>query len=153
MFLFHYGKHKQIGGNRTSKLPLNILKRGGIIHYSINFSQHKNFYDFLSSDIIDCFLGSVYEVYRPLKEHKFQGYVEIINQQKGEVILEDKQVWLTNSFTSKHFKDFVRGEIRDEIAKTIIVNGQSGSSWHFKRFERLSVILVPLTESKKNISG
>ena len=153
MFLFHYGKHKQIGGNRTSKLPLNILKRGGIIHYSINFSQHKNFYDFLSSDIIDSFLDSVYEVYRPLKEHKFQGYVEIINQQKGEVILEDKQVWLTNSFTSKHFKDFVRGEIRDEIAKTIIVNGQSGSSWHFKRFERLSVILVPLTESKKNISG
>ena len=57
MFLFHYGKHKQIGGNRTSKLPLNILKRGGIIHYSINFSQHKNFYDFLSSDIIDAFFG------------------------------------------------------------------------------------------------
>ena len=37
------------------------------------------------------FLDSVYEVYRPLKEHKFQGYVEIINQQKGEVILVDKR--------------------------------------------------------------
>ena len=97
------------------------------------------------------FLDSVYEVYRPLKEHKFQGYVEIINQQKGEVILEDKWVWLTNSFTSKHFDDFVRGEIRDEIAKRIIVNGQSGSSWHFKRFEWVSVILVLLTESKKLI--
>ena len=67
--------------------------------------------------------------------------------------MEDKQVWLTNSFTSKHFKDFVKGKIRDEIAKRIIVNGQSSSSWHFKRFERLSIILVPLTESKKNISG
>ena len=135
MFLFHYGKHKQVGGNRTSKLPLNILNCGGIIHYSINFSQHKNVYDFLSSDIIDAFLDFVYEVYRPFKGHKFPGYVEIITQQKGEVILEDKQVLLTNSFTSKHFDDIVGGEIRDEIAKRIIVNGQSGSSWHFKRFE------------------
>ena len=122
MFLFHYGKHKQIGGNRTSKLPLNILNCGGIINYSINFSQHKNVYDFLSSDIIDVFLDSFYEVYRPLKEHKFQGYAEIINQQKEEVILEDKRVWLTNSLTSKHFDDFVRGEIRDGIAKRIIVD-------------------------------
>ena len=109
MFLFHYGKHKQVGGNRTSKLPLNILNCGGIIHYSINFSQHKNVYDFLSSNIIDAFLDFVYEVYRPLKGHKFQGYVEIITQQKGEVILEDKQVLLTNSFTSKHFDDIVGG--------------------------------------------
>ena len=90
MFLFHYGKHKQICGNRTSKLRLNILNCGVIINYSIDFSQHKNVYDFLSSDIIDAFLDSVYEVYRPLKGHKFQGYVEIINQQKGEVILEGK---------------------------------------------------------------
>ena len=43
MFLFHYGKRKQIGGNRTRKLPLN---RGGITYYSIKFSQHKHFYDF-----------------------------------------------------------------------------------------------------------
>ena len=151
MFLFHYGQHKQTGGNGTSKLP--ILNRGGIIHYSINFSQHKNFYNFLGSDIIDAFLDSVYEVYRPLKEHKFQGYAEIINQQKGEVILEDKRVWLTNSFTSKHFNHFVKGEIRDGTAKRITANEQSGSSWHFKRFGRLSVIVAPLTESIKRISG
>ena len=43
MFLFHYGKRKQIGGNRTRKLPLN---RGGITYYSIKSSQHKHFYDF-----------------------------------------------------------------------------------------------------------
>ena len=151
MFLFHYGKHKQIGGNRTSKLPLNILNCGGIIHYSIDFSQHKNFYDFLSSDIIDAFLDSVYEVYRPLKEHKFQGYAEITNQEKLEVILEINE--LSNSFTSKHFNDFVRGEIRGGITKRIIVDGQSGSSWHFKRFERLRVIVVPLTDSKKLFSS
>ena len=101
----------------------------------INISQHKNFYYFFSSGIVDAFLESVYEIYRPLKENKIQEYAEIVNQQRGEIILEDKRVWLTNSFNSKHFNDFVRGEIRDEITKRIIVNGQTGSSWHFKRFE------------------
>ena len=66
MFLFHYGKHKQIGGNcaqRTSTLLINILNRGPITYFSINFSQHKNFYDFFSSGIVDAFLESVCEIY------------------------------------------------------------------------------------------
>ena len=102
---------------------------------------------------MDAFLESIYEIYPPTKENKFQGYSEIINQQREEVILEDKRVWLTNSFSSKHFNDFVRREIRYEIPKQIIVNGQSGSSWYFKRFERLSVIAVSQTESKKLITS
>ena len=156
MFLFHYGKHRQIGGNRaqrTSTLPINVLNRGPITHYSINFMQHKNFYDLFSSGIVDAFLDSVYEIYRPSKENKIQGYAEIINQQRGDIILEDKRVWLTNSFNSKYFNNFVRGEIRDEITKRIIVNGQTGSSWHFKRLERLSVIVVPLANSKELFSS
>ena len=156
MFLFHYGKHRQIGGNRaqrTSTLPISVLNRGPITHYSINFMQHKNFYDLFSSGIVDAFLDSVYEIYRPSKENKIQGYAEIINQQRGDIILEDKRVWLTNSFNSKYFNNFVRGEIRDEITKRIIVNGQTGSSWHFKRLERLSVIVVPLANSKELFSS
>ena len=114
MFLFHYGKHKQIGGNRTqrtSTLPINVLNHGLITHFSINFTQRKNYYDFFSSGIVDAFLESVYEIYRLSKENKIQGYAEIINQQRGEIILEDKRVWLTNWFNSKYFNDFVRGEI------------------------------------------
>ena len=156
MFLFHYGKHRQIGGNRaqrTSTLLINVFNRGPITHYSINFMQHKNFYDLFSSGIVDAFLDSVYEIYRPSKENKIQGYAEIINQQRGDIILEDKRVWLTNSFNSKYFNNFVRGEIRDEITKRIIVNGQTGSSWHFKRLERLSVIVVPLANSKELFSS
>ena len=58
---------------------------------------------------MDAFLESVYEIYRPSKESKIQVYAEIINQQIGEIILQDKTVWLTNSFNSKYFIDFVRG--------------------------------------------
>ena len=62
MFLFHYGKHKQMGGNRTqrtSTLPISVLNRGPITHYSINFTQHKKYYDFFRSGIVDAFRESV----------------------------------------------------------------------------------------------
>ena len=145
MFLFHYGE-RQMSGRRPelSTLPLNVLKRGPITYYSINFEQHKNFYDFFNSSMVDVFLDSIYEIFRPNTEKKFQGYAEIVNQQRVEIILQDKQVWLTNSFNSKHFNDFFRREIRDEITKRIIANGQTGSSWYFKRFQRLTIIVVSL---------
>ena len=145
MFLFHYGE-RQMGGRRPelSTLPLNVLKRGRITYYSINFEQHKNFYDFFNSSMVDVFLDSIYEIFRPNTEKKSQGYAEIVNQQRVEIILQDKRVWLTNSFNSKHFNDFFRREIRDEITKRIIANGQTGSSWYFKRFQRLTIIVVSL---------
>ena len=150
MFLFHYSGKNQTGrSRRSSRLPLNVLKRGTITYYSINFEQHKNFYDFFSSDILDSFIQSVYEKFTPDKECKFQGFAEIVNQQMGEIILTDRQVWLTNVFNSRHFNEFVRGQIRDEIAKRLIVNDQAGSSWHFRRFERLTVIIIRLEDSVK----
>ena len=135
-----------MGGRRPelSTLPLNVLKRGRITYYSINFEQHKNFYDFFNSSMVDVFLDSIYEIFRPNTEKKFQGYAEIVNQQRVEIILQDKRVWLTNSFNSKHFNDFFWREIRDEITKRIIANGQTGSSWYFKRFQRLTIIVVSL---------
>ena len=140
MFLYHYGQ--QIGG-RGPRFAFNILKRGSITHFSINFDQHKNFYVFYSSDLVDVFLDTVHQIYQPKSECKFQGYAEIVNQQRGETILEDRRIWLTNVYQFKYFNNFVRGEIKDEIIKRIIVNGQTGSSWLFKRFNRLNVIVVP----------
>ena len=130
-FFFHYGTKKQFGGSQSSTLPINILKRGSITYFSINFIQHTNFYDFFTSDIVDDFLQNVYEVYLP-QENKIHAFFKIINQQRGEVILEDNRAWLTNSFNTKHFNTFIRGEIKNEIIKRIIVNGQSGSSCFLK---------------------
>ena len=53
-----------------------------------------------------------------------------------------------NAFNSKHLNDFVRGEIRDEITRAVIVNGETGSSWHFMRFEILTIIVVPVPDAK-----
>ena len=71
-----------------------------------------------------------------------------MNQQRGEIVLEDKRVWLTDVYRSKYFNDFVRGGIKDEITKIVLVNGESGSSWHFKWFDRLNMI-VSVAESIK----
>ena len=97
-------------------------------------------------------MNSVYQVFRSNKESRFQGYAEIINQQRGEIFLKDKRVWLTNVYRSKYFNDFMRSEIKDEITKRVVVNGESGSSWHFKRFDRLNII-VSVTESIKLITA
>ena len=136
---------KRFGGSKSTALPINILKLGSITYFSINFTQHKNFHDFFTSDIVDDFLQSVYEVYLP-QEKKIQAFFEIINQQRGEVILEDNRAWLTNSFKTKHFNTFIRGETKNEIIKRIIINGQSESSWFFKRFERLTIITTPANQ-------
>ena len=86
--------------------------------------------------------------------YKFQGYFEIINQQRGtEFVLEDKRVWLTNVYRFKYFNDFVWEEINDEIIKRVIVNRQSGSIWFFKRFNRLNIIAVPLLNELKLVTS
>ena len=46
----------------------------------------------------------------------------------------------------------MRGEIKDKITKRVVVNGESGSSWQFKRFDRLNIILS-VAESIKLITA
>ena len=153
MFLFHYN---QAGGarKRLNDLPLNLLRREQIVYYSVNFDQHRNYYDFFSTDMIDIFLDTVHDAFKPERNllYKFQGYFEIINQQRDPERTE-KRVWLTNVFRFKHFNQFVRGEIKDEIIKRVIINGQTGSNWYFKRFNRLNIIAVALVNELKIITG
>ena len=107
-----------------------------------------------STDMVDVFLDIVYNTFKPKGNlsYKFQGYFEIINQQR-EPERTDKRVSLTNVFCFKHFNQFVRGEIKDEIIKGVIANGQTGSSWYFKRFNRINIIVVPLLNELKIITG
>ena len=156
MFLVHYSQ--QGGGRSDSDLPLNVLKRGSIMYYAINFNQHKNFYDFYSGDMVDDFLGVTYQTFTLLKniDHKFQVYFEIMNQQRtsnNQNFLTDNRSWLTKVYRFKFFNDFLRNELKNEINKRIINNGLTGSSWYFKRFERLNVIVVPLTKGVCFLTG
>ena len=53
MFLLHYD---QMGGNRwNQQLPINVLRRGPITYFSINYNQHKSFYNFFQEQILMTF--------------------------------------------------------------------------------------------------
>lgn len=65
------------------------------------------------------------------------------------MITENTRVWLTNMFTAKYFNDYVKCKIRNDIVKRIIINGQTGSSWFFKRFNRLTVIFTYFEDADK----
>ena len=57
--LLHYN---QVGGSRMNQqLSVNILRRGSIMYYTINFQQRKNFYDFYQKSVVDDFLNSLYK--------------------------------------------------------------------------------------------
>ena len=70
----------------------------------------------------------------------------MVNQQQidNNQRLLDTRSWFTNVYRFSHFNEFVRYKFEEEILKRIIQNGQTGSSWHFLRFQSLRVIVVPL---------
>ena len=144
MFLYHYGK--QLGGGTKF---INVLKRDKFEYYTINFDQHQKIYNVFDGGIIGDFIRVVHQNFKAGKHNRtFQRYAEIVNQQRGETILENKCAWLTNSFESKYFDNFVMGEIRDGIGKRIILNGETSSSSYFKKFNRLTAIVGPGSVSK-----
>ena len=110
---------------------INVLRRGLIIYYSINFYQHQNFYDFYGESIVDSFFSSVQHVFTPTgSEMKIQGYFELKNYQQTKMteIENTRGVWLTNVYVGKYFNQFVRGQIKEDILKRVIINGSSTAS-------------------------
>ena len=91
-FLFH--REQQVGCSANQQLLLNILRRGVISYFSINYFQHKYFYNFFDGEkVVDHFLSRSERSFTPDKEVKFQGYTELINYQLSETIeLESERV-------------------------------------------------------------
>ena len=100
--------------------------------------------------MVDDFLNSVYNSFKAFKKkYRFQGYFELVNPQPtldNQSFLTENRNWLTNAYKSICFNEFVRSEIPNDIKKRIIFNGLTGSSWYFKRFERLNVTVVSVKE-------
>ena len=54
--------------------------------------------------------------------------------------LYDLRVWSTPVYFGHFFNDFIKTSLKNDIKKKIILNGQTGSSWRFDRFQSVSVI-------------
>ena len=119
--------HREQTGGSFDRLALNVLKRRVITYYSLNYSQHKNCYEFFDETVRD-FLATFERSFAPTEKVVVQGYMELVNYQPSKIIeLESKRVWLTDVFTCKFFNKYVRGKMKNDFLKRIIVNGMTGS--------------------------
>ena len=76
--------------------------------------------------------------------------MELMDYQPTEIIEpESRRIWMTNVYTCKFFNEFVRGQIKNDLMKRVIINRMSGSSWRFKRFECITMIVSRI--DKKSI--
>ena len=58
-----------------------------------------------------------------------RGYADLKNYQQTEVVeLENTRVWLTKYFVERYFNQFIRGEMKRDVLKRVIINGSTGSS-------------------------
>ena len=126
-----------------------------ITYFSINYFQHRNSYDFFDAEkSVDSFLNAFERSFVSNKKVKFQGYTELINYQPTETIeLESKRVWLTDVFTGRYFSQYIRGEVRANFLKRVIVNAATDSSWQFKRFEKISIIVTDVNWLTSFLAG
>ena len=83
-----------------------------------------------------------------------QAYIELVNYLPSEIIeLESKRVWLTDVFTGRYFNQYINGEMKSNFLKRVIVNGATGSSWQFKRFDRILVIVTDIDQVNSLLSS
>ena len=81
-------------------------------------------------------------VLRPnLRQVHFKCLFKIINRQcvprTGFVEITDNRVWQTNVSDRVYFNDFVKSNLVQDILNRVIMNGMTGSSWRFKRFDKI----------------
>ena len=70
--------------------------------------------------------------------------MKLINYQPAEIIQleqESKRIWMTDIYSLKFFNGFVRGQIKNDLMKRVIINEMSCSSWSFKRFDHITMIV------------
>ena len=125
------------------------MRRSKVItNYSINYSTDKNHYDFFDAEkTIRDFISAVNCKFVSKDKAKVQGSVEIINYQPADEIdqlieLESRRTRLTDVCTCVYFNVYVQREISKSLMKGVTINGMTGSSWRFKRFERLPLIVI-----------
>ena len=62
------------------------------------------------------------------------------DQDLREII--NSRYWTTPPYEGNYFNDFIFYSLRQYILGRVIVNGMSGSSWHFEHFVSLSLKIL-----------
>ena len=140
-FLKHYEDGKSIP---FEEKPVDILRLPALTIYSIECSKYKDFYNFHhSEDCVDDFLRNVKYRFKSGSKKWIKCSFTIENIQnasyQGLRPILNSRYWTTSPYQGNFFNDFIFYGLKQDILSKVIINGLSGSSWHFKRFISLSV--------------
>ena len=76
-----------------------------------------------------------------LRKIRFKCSFTIVNWQPtprtGFAEITDSRVWQTNVYEGVYFNDFIKSNLVQDILKKVIQNGMTGSSWRFKKCDRI----------------
>ena len=142
-------KHSQKGG----EIPLENkqfkkTRDRSIIRFSIDYDVHRNSYDFADPvKLLEDFFEVVNINFRTdgRKELIVKSSFSILNYQpppedmKNVRGLYDERLWSTPTYNGNFFNDFIKFSLKNDIKKKITLNGRTGSSWRFNRFQFVSV--------------
>ena len=53
--------------------------------------------------------------------------------------ITDSRIWQLNVYDGVYFDDFIKSNLAKDILKRVIMNGMSGSSWRFKKFDGICI--------------
>ena len=141
-FLMNYENGKEMP---VEKKTLDIVETKYMVKYEISYEKHSDYYNFFSSeDLIEDFLTNVrigfkttdYEVsiMCGFSIQNLQGSPTLIN-----VLISNSRYWSTSVYRTVYFNDHVYFQLGQDIRKRVIINGLSGSSWHFQKFNYLNL--------------
>ena len=113
--------------------------------YNINYENHKDFYIFFSADqcVTDFLQNCKSKIVQNNKKKTFKCSFVIQNQQlpsfAGNEPSLNLRYWSTSTYEGIHFNDYIYFNLKGEILNRVIINGQSGSSWFFRKFSSISL--------------
>ena len=134
-----------------SQQKRNLLKKTfineNLKRYYINVLELGPFYNFYNSrEAVSEFLTVFENNFIPnadIMQFRFKFSFTIVNQQPalkdGFAEITDGRIWKTNVYDGVYFNDFIKSNLADNILKRVIMSGMSGSSWRFKRFDRICI--------------
>ena len=102
--------------------PFCIAKRENILDYFINFSLHKDSYNFYGLDLIRDFLNTVKLNFNPTTE------ISTFYASYEYVCFNFK---ISKIFNGQYFDDFIIGQTFDDIAINILQFAERTNGWKF----------------------
>ena len=143
-FLKHYEEGKSVP---FEDKPIGIVRFNGLTIYSTEFQKHKDFYDFFNFEkCVDDFSRNVKYKFKPgcKKWIKCSFTTENIQNSpyKDLRAIINSRYWTTPPYEWIYFNDFIFYGLRQNILGRVIINGMSGSLWHFKHFFSLSLKIL-----------